>query len=387
MNSGNDLDPDDVMVDPHEWPRFDRPSYSARSRDWDRIGASLFVLWLVPTTIQALQLGHPAVLVLGLTVLYAASYLTVWWRAHSWPPAGRIALVCVLFGVGLGCVAVTTPAGSLSVLGYALSAAIILLPLAWSQWVGLVCVAGAALATWWHDGQVDAEATLILALIAVITLGLSRSARLVGKLHQARGEVRTLAVAGERARLARDLHDVLGHSLTTITVKTALARRLLERDAPKDRVLEEIRDTEDLSRRALADIRSTVSGQRRMSLAVELVSARAALRAAGIEADLPHAVDDVLAGLEEPLAYVLREGVTNVVRHSGAHRCTVRLGARWLEVRDDGPSPVGSGSAGAGGSPGNGLAGLTERLAAVHGTLTAGPLSTGGYRLRAEVPE
>jgi two-component system sensor histidine kinase DesK len=392
VNSGNDLDPDDdvstdadadvdVSVDPLEWPEFHRASYWARGRDRDRIGASLFVLWMVPVMAQALQLGRPAGLVVVLTVLYAASYLTVWWRGHSWPPAGRIALVCVLFGVGLAYAAATAPAGSVSLLGYALSAAIMLLPLAWSQWIGVVCVVGCAVATWWLDGQVDTEGTLILALIAVITLGLSRSARLVGKLHQARGEVRTLAVAGERARLARDLHDVLGHSLTTITVKTALARRLLERDAPKDRVLEEIRDTEDLSRRALADIRSTVSGQRRMSLAAELVSARAALRAAGIEADLPHAVDDVLAGLEEPLAYVLREGVTNVVRHSGARRCTVRLGARWLEVCDDG-----AGSSPASGSPGNGLTGLGERLAAVHGTLAAGPLPTGGYRLRAEVP-
>ncbi|HWN35852.1 MAG TPA: hypothetical protein VNP03_24085, partial [Pseudonocardia sp.] len=202
MNSGNDLDPDDVLVDPHEWPQFDRSSYWARGRDRDRIGASLFVLWLVPTAIQAVQLGHPVALVLVLTGLYAASYLTVWWRGHTWPPAGRIALVCVLFGLGLGCVAVTTPAGSPSVLGYALSAAIMLLPLAWSQWVGVVCVVGCGLGTWWYDGQVDTEATLILALIAVITLGLSRSARLVGKLHQARGEVRTLAVAGERARLA-----------------------------------------------------------------------------------------------------------------------------------------------------------------------------------------
>ncbi|HEX4252381.1 MAG TPA: histidine kinase [Pseudonocardia sp.] len=382
MNSGNDLDPDDVGVDPREWPQFDRTSYWARGRHRDRIGASVFLVWLLPVAIPAIQLGRPAVPVLALTVLYAASFLTVWWLATTWPPAGRIALVCVLFAAGLGLVAVTSPAGSVSLLGYALSATIMLLPMRWSQWIGLACVAGAALGTWRLEGAVNTEAVLILALIAVITLSLSRSARLVVNLRQARGEVRTLAVAGERARLARDLHDVLGHSLTTITVKTALARRLVESDAPKTRVLEEIRDTEDLSRRALADIRSTVSGQRRMSLAVELVSARAALRAAGIEADLPHAVDDVLAGLEEPLAYVLREGVTNVVRHSGARHCTVRLGARWLEVLDDGP---GAGSPA--GSPGNGLTGLTERLAAVHGSLTAGPLPTGGYRLRAEVSE
>ncbi|MEO7193890.1 MAG: sensor histidine kinase [Pseudonocardiaceae bacterium] len=376
MNSGAELDPDDLRVEPWEWPELGH-SWS-RGRRRDRIGASLFLFWLLPTTISALHMGRPAALSLVLTVVYAASFLCVWWLAPGWSPPGRIALVCLLFVVGLGYLVVAGSASSPSVLGYALSASILLLPLGWAPWIGVVCVAGCALATWWVDGRVDLDATLILALIAVITLSLSRSARLLGKLRQARSEVRTLAVAGERARLARDLHDVLGHSLTTITVKTSLARRLLEGDAPKDRVLEEIRDTEDLSRRALADIRSTVSGQRRMSLAAELVSARAALRAAGIDADLPHAVDDVVASLEEPLAYVLREGVTNVVRHSGAARCTVRLGARWLEIRDNGVAPLGT--------PGNGLSGLSERLAAVHGTLTAGPLPTGGYQLRAEVP-
>jgi two-component system sensor histidine kinase DesK len=268
------------------------------------------------------------------------------------------------------------------VLGFAVSATIILLPLRWAARIGLACVGGAALASWLLQGQVDWQDILILALITVTTLAISRISRLVTRLHAAQAEVRALAVAEERARLARDLHDVLGHSLTTITVKTALARRLLESGAGQERVMEEIRDTEELSRRALADIRATVSGQRRGSLAVELVTARAALRAAGIEADLPRAVDDVAAGLEEPLAYVLREGVTNVVRHSGASRCTVRLGARWLEVVDDGPGPTEPTAA-----AGTGLSGLAERMAAVHGTLTAGPLPTGGYRLRAEVAE
>jgi two-component system sensor histidine kinase DesK len=207
--------------------------------------------------------------------------------------------------------------------------------------------------------------------------------RTVEKLRAARSEIRALAVANERARMARDLHDVLGHSLTTITVKTGLARRLVESGADQERVRAELRDTEELSRRALADIRATVSGQRRMSLAAELVAARAALRAAGIEADLPHAVDDVQAQFEEPLAYVLREGVTNVVRHSGARRCTVRLGPRWLEVVNDGSAdPTAPGV-----SFGNGLTGLRERLAAVRGTVEAEVRPGGGFRLRAEVPE
>jgi two-component system sensor histidine kinase DesK len=333
----------------------------------------------VPIVVPAIHLGRPAAAVVAPAVVYALGYLTVPWLALRWSPIQRIVLVCVLFASGIAMNLAAGPPGSPAALGYALSGAIVLLPLAWARAIGIVCVVSCALLTWRFDGRVDTESTLVLALIAVITLSLSRNARLVGKLHQARHEVRTLAVAGERSRLARDLHDVLGHSLTTITVKAALARRLLESGAPTERVLEEVRDAEDLSRRALADVRSTVSGQRRVSLAVELVSARAALRTAGIEADLPHAVDDVQASLEEPLAYVLREGVTNVVRHSGASRCSVRLGSRWLEVRDDGrPEP--------GLAAGNGLSGLSERMAAVRGTVSAGPLAEGGYRLRAEAP-
>lgn len=380
MSSGNETDLDDVRVDPLEWPGFEDSGIWSRARRRERIVSSLFLLWLLPIVVPAIHAGRPVAAVVSLAAVYGAGYLCAWWLAPSWSPTRRTALVCVLFASGIGLNAVAGPAASSpAVLGYALSNSIMLLPLAWARVIGTLCVALCAFLTWRFDGRVDTEATLILALIAVITLSLSRTARLVGKLRQARSEVRTLAVAGERARLARDLHDVLGHSLTTITVKAALARRLLESGAPTDRVLEEIRDAEDLSRRTLADVRSTVSGQRRVSLAAELVSARAALRAAGIDADLPHAVDDVLTSLEEPLAYVLREGVTNVVRHSGATRCSVRLGARWLEVRDDGPArPAGV--------PGNGLSGLSERMAAVHGSVSAGPLPDGGYRLRAEVP-
>ena len=379
VSGAPEIGPDDVRVDPREWPDFADSGFWSRARRRERVVASLFLIWLVPIAVPAIHAGRPVAGVLALTGLYAAGYLAVWWFAPRWSPGPRTVLVCLLFAAGLGMNAVAGPASSPSALGYALSSAIMLLPLAWGRTIGILCVAGCAWVSWHLDGRVDTQSTLILALIAVITLSLSRTARLVGKLRQARSEVRTLAVAGERARLARDLHDVLGHSLTTITVKTALARRLLESGAAPERVLEEVRDAEDLSRRALADVRSTVSGQRRVSLAAELVSARAALRAAGIDADLPHAVDDVLTALEEPLAYVLREGITNVVRHSGATRCSVRLGPRWLEVRDDGPVRAET-------APGNGLSGLSERMAAVRGTLAAGPLAGGGYRLRAEVP-
>ena len=105
---------------------------------------------------------------------------------------------------------------------------------------------------------------------------------------------------------------------------------------------------------------------------------REALRAAGIDAVLPQAVDEVAEELRDPFAYVLREGVTNVIRHSGATRCEVRLGPRSLEIRDDGRHAF------AGVGAGSGLAGLAERMAAVGGLLTAEPLPGKGFRLYAE---
>ncbi len=364
----------EARVDPRVWPAFD----PARQRD--RVIAAIFVVFLVPDVVNAVRAGRPGIPVVLLAVGYGAAYVVAGRVATRWGPPGRTATLVALFALGSGYIVAAGEATSPTVLGYALAMSIMLLPLRWAWWAGPVCILGALGWDLRISGHVDAQDVLTLTLIAVITLNLTRTARLLTGLRAAQAEVRTLAVAGERARLARDLHDVLGHSLTTITVKSGLARRLLERGAPTDRVIAEIRDAEDLSRQALADIRATVTDQRRVSLAAELVSARAALRAAGIDADLPGAVDDVVPDLREALAFALREGVTNVVRHSGARRCTVRLGPRWLEIRDDGPGTEA-------GEPGSGLAGLTERMAALGGTLTAGRLPSGGYRLRAEVAE
>jgi two-component system sensor histidine kinase DesK len=136
----------------------------------------------------------------------------------------------------------------------------------------------------------------------------------------------------------------------------------------------------------MTDVRATVSGYRTASLPAELVGARAALSAAGIAADLPRAVDNVTAGLQETFAYVLREGVTNVIRHSNASRCEVRLGDTWLEVRDNGRSAADQVTESRATGGGHGLSGLAERLTEVNGTVEAGPLPEGGFMLRVSVP-
>ncbi|MEC3977193.1 sensor histidine kinase [Amycolatopsis sp. H20-H5] len=218
----------------------------------------------------------------------------------------------------------------------------------------------------------------ILSLTATMFL-LASLVRAVRRLTAANKEIATLAVAGERERMARDLHDILGHSLTTITVKAGLARRVLEASGDTGKAITEIREVEGLSRSALSDIRATVSEYREVSLSAELAGARAALRAMEIDADLPHAIDNVRPDLQRTFGYVLRETVTNVLRHSGATRVKVRFGRTWLEIEDDGSA--------AEVLPGNGLRGLSERLELVGGTVVASVRPKGGLLVRAEVPQ
>lgn len=229
----------------------------------------------------------------------------------------------------------------------------------------------------WHAPD-NWNTALAIGIVSLAMFGFFTVLRSNAALAEARSEVARLATENERARIARDLHDLLGHSLTTITVKAALANRLAGSDPA--RAAAEIAEVEGLTRRTLADVRAAVSGYREVTLANELAAAREVLRSAGINAQLPGAVDSVDPRDAELFGWVVREGVTNVVRHSRARSCEVRLGARSIEITDDGR--------GAGQSdPGNGLAGLRERAAAAGGRLSAGPGSGGrGWRLRVELP-
>ncbi len=172
---------------------------------------------------------------------------------------------------------------------------------------------------------------------------------------------RDLAIVEERERVARDVHDVLGHSLTVVTVKAELAERLVDLDP--ERAKAELAEIQALSRQALAEIRATVGGLRVARLGDELASARTALAGAGIEAHVPDDPSAVDPRHRTVLAWVLREATTNVVRHSDADACWVELATNRLTVRDDGR--------GLGGRPeGNGIRGLRERVEAAGGRLS-----------------
>ena len=223
-----------------------------------------------------------------------------------------------------------------------------------------------------------------LALIAVgIALGVGagiESGRIAHKLARAEQQVSTLAVAAERERIARDLHDILGHSLTAVAIKAGLAARLVEHDPAAAR--EQLAEVEAVARQALADVRATASGYREVRVAGEIASARSVLSAAGIEARLPTAVPALPEPVAELFGWVVREAVTNVVRHSHAHVCTITLEPDAVRVSDDGDGlPPGP-------STGSGLTGLSLRVeqagmelrltsAPGHGTtVEAGPVRT-----------
>jgi two-component system, NarL family, sensor histidine kinase DesK len=209
-----------------------------------------------------------------------------------------------------------------------------------------------------------------------------------------------------RNRFARDLHDILGHSLTVVAVKAELAGRLTSLDPQRTET--EIADVERIARQALADVRAAAAGYREVTLAGELASARTALAAAGIEADLPdQGISSIPRPRQELFGWAVREGVTNVVRHSGATRCRVRATASQIEIGDDGcgpPAPADGTvnragtcdgwpadhlealASGCGPGSGHGLAGLRERAASAGATVSVGRSATGGFALRVHVP-
>ena len=188
--------------------------------------------------------------------------------------------------------------------------------------------------------------------------------RMNRKLRRAHEEIEHLAKVAERERIARDLHDVLGHTLSVITLKSELAGKLIERDP--ERAGKEIREVEEISRQALSEVRDAIRGYRANGLAAELAHAKATLETAGLNVQCDAATSLQLPAVQESvLSLALREGVTNVVRHAHATNCRLRLeeqnGSCRLEIADDGQGFVSI--------EGNGLRGMRERVEMLGGTL------------------
>jgi two-component system, NarL family, sensor histidine kinase DesK len=356
--------------------------------DWWRAFGMVYLLYLLYPAAD-LWHGHhrPPATVAGWAVIVAFVGLYVYLAMRRWnrgwlrryqAVALAIAVVTVAAMLAFGDAWTGLPiyAGVAAALAFPARAAVALAGLVCAVQV-VVLAAGSGLGA---GGLFLAAQTLV---VPIAMVGITRLISQNYELRAARADVARLAVAEERLRFARDLHDLLGHCLSTIVLKTELARRLAEKDGAGDgRAVVELADIERIARQALVDVRETVSGYRELSLPDELDNAREVLTAAGVGCEVCPPGEPLPALVEALLAWVVREGTTNVLRHARASHCLISVTTAEhqavLVVLDDGVGPTGG--------TGNGIAGLAERLAAVGGKLTAGPAAGRGFRLAAVAP-
>jgi two-component system sensor histidine kinase DesK len=362
--------------------------YDARFNWYAALGAGVWLVFLVPAVQAGWNARDTMAGSLGLCALAGFCVLYVWsfiwgrpyrqdgrlWRAVQ-PRA--VLIVAGLFALG-AIVVLTLHHDGLATAVYVAVAGITLLPRRWSLPFAALLAIGAETLARTIPGWQGADGIALSVLLAGFAVwGMWTAMRRSRDLVAAKEENGFLMIDQERARMARDLHDILGHSLTVIAVKAELADRLV--DVSPERARAEIADIQRLSRDALADVRQTVEGVRELSLTAELARARAALRAAEIEADLPGSTDDVPSDLRELFAWTLREGVTNVVRHSAATRCTVTLTADRITIADDGRGMRAAVATAL--RDGHGLSGLRERAAAEGAQLLVETPPGGGFSL------
>ena len=318
--------------------------------------------------------------VAGTAALYALVCVSAVPLASGTRLAVRLAVCLGALALGAALAAALGPDASW-VLLFALAVAAALLPAGPLAAAAVPVVAAVSAWELAAGGGRSAVATLLVLTTSTAAVALLRAVvEANAALRTARDEIAVLAAERERHRVARDLHDILGHSLTTVLLKAGVARRVLETTGDTGRAAAELAEVEELARAALADVRATVADYRTVTLAGELAAAASALAAAGIAADLPGTVDDVDPRLRTVFGYVVREAVTNAVRHSRAGTVRVRLGRRSVEVADDG-------QAAAAVRPGSGLRGLAERMREAGGVLEVGLREGGGLRVFAYVPE
>jgi len=356
--------------------------------------------WLIvlaePAHDIARGLDRPVALAVGLMAAFVAVYLTLLWIASD-PSRGvapKLALLAPLAGIAIG--GTLAYHGGWEFLFFFVSAATACALPEGRALFGVIAVTVVDAIVVTRPSSADHHVgpqIFGVFMAGLVVMFMIRLIRLVADLNTAREDLARLAVADERLRFARDLHDLLGHTLSLIVVKSEAVRRLVGHDA--EAAARESGDIEMVSRQALAEVREAVTNYRERSLEAELEGARLALSAAGIETTIHRPAERLPDPVESVLGWTVREGVTNVVRHSHGRHCEIHLcradGNAVLEIRDDGvgeAAPVGAPRVGAarerGG--GSGLRGLGERLAAFDGRLEAGRQPGGGFRLAVTVP-
>ncbi|RBM14957.1 sensor histidine kinase [Streptomyces sp. PT12] len=388
-------------------------------------------LALTPITALALAKG---VVALRLTRVGLAHYLGAAERPDRLLMAICALTLATVFGAGVSIATGALPPGATVIIsyaaGYACGPVMLALPLRRAIGVSAGLVASAVVATLIAGGNGGLQlGTVLGAVLIAVLLGFTArtsawTLRVVDKLDASRETEARLAVAEERLRFGRDLHDILGRNLSVIALKSELAAQLAQRDVTA--ATAQMAEVQEIARDSQREIREVVRGYREVNLHAELAGARGVLEAAGIRCRIEHmnASDDsgaLPARVQSTLGWVVREGTTNVLRHADAEQCTVRVlrtarGEAVLDMVNDGvrggrsaPGDAGADASasagadagagagagagaeggteggGAAGSGGTGLAGLRERLAALGGSLTA-RAEDDTWRLVARVP-
>jgi two-component system sensor histidine kinase DesK len=235
---------------------------------------------------------------------------------------------------------------------------------------------------WWLNYPpqllVIIPATVFAICTIVMVEGINKEKNVALRLSH--DEVRRLAATAERERIGRDLHDLLGHTLSLITLKLELSRKLFDRDNEAAR--REVEEAEKVARHALAEVRSAVTGIRATDIAAELASARLLLESSQVHLDYGQPPTDLPVDIERGLSLILREAITNIARHADANAAKVE----WLRERASVCMRISDDGRGGIGSDGNGLCGMRERVRALGGTLAIESPRGQGTRLKVSVP-
>ena len=356
-----------------------------------RLLGPLFGLVFLIYPVRAVLLSEPTPAQVALALVGAALFAGVflwlmWTREPLWSPSAEpsevrtqratvtfLALLAISLNLVLG--------SEWRVLFFHVNVAVGVMLLTTDAYVAIAGLAAITFGLGVFSGM--AWLALPTAAIGLWATAFVRQVAAVEELRSARGELARMAVNEERLRFARDLHDLLGHSLSLITLKSELAGRLLPDEPEKAET--EVHDIEEVARQALGEVREAVAGYRSPTLDEELAGAAEMLGAAGIDFEMENEAGLLPKETDSVLAWAVREGTTNVIRHSQARNCHIFLaredGKAYTQITDDGRGETERGTSG------SGLSGLAERVATFgNGGFEAGPLPEGGFRLRVELP-
>jgi two-component system sensor histidine kinase DesK len=332
----------------------------------------------------ALSIGMPCLVVMFALLVWVISEVS-----ENWPVRRRLAVLAV---EGLIAYLPLIPLGTLwstsGLAGFFAGSAMLLLA-GWVAWavfaatVGSMLVGGLiGLALSEITLATVAYQVLLTLVVGLVVFGLARLSLLIKYVHARRGELAQLAVISERMRFARDLHDLLGYSLSAITLKAEFTRRLIGTNPGRAR--DELAEVLDIARQALADVRIVASGYRNISLAKEASSVNSLLAAAGIDAQVDINCGMLDEKLDTVLATVLREAITNMLRHSTARHCTIEASLTGdtvsLQVANDGAARA------APSAHRGGLDNLSSRMASIGGHITAQVRDDGWFTVHAQAP-